>query len=119
MSHQINLAEIDIDGAVREAADSVSGDTRLSFLKKAGIAGGTAIGGGAGISALSPSALAASQPGRPPASLRKGDGGILNYALPLEHLEASFYNGATEAKLALSPQAAAFLKVVTADENAH
>ncbi|HEY3961490.1 MAG TPA: ferritin-like domain-containing protein, partial [Gaiellaceae bacterium] len=35
------------------------------------------------------------------------------------YLEAAFYNGATAANLTLTPQAAAFLKVVTADENAH
>ncbi len=34
MTHQINLDELDVDGAVREAPDGASGDTRVSFLKK-------------------------------------------------------------------------------------
>jgi len=118
MSYEINLAEIDADGAVREAADAVSGDTRLSFLKKAGVAGGALVSGGAMLSAFAPSAFAGPG-GRPPQKFGKGDIGILNYALTLEYLEAAFYNGATAAGLALSPQAAAFLKVVTKDENAH
>ena len=118
MSYQVNLAEVDVDGAIREAADAVSGDTRLSFLKKAGLAGGAAMSGGAVLSVLAPSAFAAGD-GRPPASFGKGDIGILNYALTLEYLEAAFYNGASGANLPLSSQGAAFLKVVTKDENAH
>ncbi len=117
MTH-INLDAVDTDGAIREAAAEVSGDTRLAFLRKGAVAGGAALGGGAILSALIPgTALAAD--GRPPAAFGKGDIGILNYALTLEYLESSFYNEATRAGKITNHALKAFLKSVTRDENAH
>ncbi len=97
MSSQIDLTEIDVDGALaethHEAVEGLeSGDTRLGFLKKAGLAGGAVMGSGALLSALAPGTALAK--GAPPKSFGKGDIGILNYALTLEYLESAFYNEA-------------------------
>lgn len=113
----INLDEIDTDGAIAEAADAVSGDTRLAFLRKAGLAGGALVSGGAVLGALASPALAAG--GTPPSSLGSGDIGILNYALTLEYLERAFYEQATAKLSHIKPQLHAFLKTATADEKAH
>ena len=102
MDPEAKLDQIDVNGDIaemhHEAIEGLdSGDTRLSFLKKAGLAGGAVMGSGALMAALTPAgAMAASGKGRPPASFGKGDIGILNYALTLEYLEAAFYNEATQ-----------------------
>ena len=118
MLDQFTLEEIDRDGAIAEAAFNTAGDTRLDFLKKSALGVGTIAGGGAILSALAPAAAMAG--GAPPKAFGKGDVAILNYALTLEYLESAFYNEAT-AKLGgkLDARTDAFLKIVTADENAH
>jgi Ferritin-like domain len=114
--YRMNIDEIDTDGAVREAAEAVAGDTRLAFLRKAGIAGGSVLAGGALLGAIAPAALAA---GNPPKSFGAGDIGILNYALTLEYLESAFYDQATAGGKITSPQLKIFLKTTTRDERDH
>lgn len=127
-SNKFPIDEIDTNGAVTEAAHNAveslpEGDTRLGFLKKAGLAGGAVVGGGALMTALTPAAAMAAGKGRPPASFGKGDIGILNYALTLEYLEAAFYNEATanqkKSLFIKDGQTQVFLATVTKDENAH
>jgi hypothetical protein len=130
---KLNIDKIDVDGALQEAAatadETVRGDTRLGFLRKAGLASGAAVAG----AAINPvGALAwgrhghgpgwgpgGEQQGRPPWAFGPGDIGILNYALTLEYLEAAFYNQATAAGAITDPQTKVFLATVTVDENNH
>ena len=111
MDHEFNIDTVDVDGAVREAAEkaeqALGGDTRADFLKKAGLAGGAVVGGSGGAH------------GRPPRAFGRGDIGILNYALTLEYLEAAFYNEASAHGAISDPQTKVFLETVTQDENAH
>lgn len=119
MDRQIlDIDKIDTDGALREAAEAVAQDTRLDFLRKAGVGLGAAMGGGAVLAALAPEALAAGG-GRPPAKFGGGDVGILNYALTLEYLEHVFYDQAVSSGIIKDPVLLAFAKDVRQDEEAH
>jgi rubrerythrin len=114
---EFNLAEVDVDGAIRDAHEEVSGDTRLGFMKKAGIGAGAFLSGGAVLAALAPAALAA---GAPPASpFGAGDIGILNYALTLEYLESTFYNTAAKNGIVKASQLKTILATTQKDENNH
>src|SRR6266540_326371 len=72
----LKLDELDRDGAIREAVEQVSGETRAAFLGKATVGGAALLG-----------ALAAPPIGQASAA---SDVAILNYALTLEYLKAAF-----------------------------
>jgi len=123
------LEVLDVDGAIRETAHDAmetleaEGDTRLDFFKKAGIAGGAAMGSGAVLSALVPGVAMAANGAPPAAIFGKGDVGILQFALQLEYLESAFYNEATKnqakSRFLKTKQLQVFLKTVTKDEAFH
>ena len=105
--HDLDLATLDRDGAVREAADKIA-DTRAGFLGKAALAAGGLMGGGAVLGATSVRA----------ASLSDTDVDILNFALTLEYLEATFYERSLK-HAGLHGRVLHFARVVNAHEHTH
>ena len=106
MSELFTLEKVDRDGAIQEAAERVSGDSRARFLGKGLLlgAGGAALFGGV----LAEDAKAQTA----------DDVAILNFALTLEYLEAEFYTEASRMG-ALRGEVAGFSRVVGAHERAH
>jgi hypothetical protein len=99
------LDQIDPSGAISEAADRIARTTRGGLLKQAGV--GTTILLGA---VCTPAAAAATS--------QKRDQAILNYALLLEYLQASFYTEA-ERMGALKGALARQAEVVGGHEREH
>ena len=104
----LTLSDVDVDGAIGEAAEDAAGDSRADFFRKAGLATGGMLMASTVFGALP--AMAAGVP--------KGDVAILKYALTLEYLEAAFYKEAVDSGK-LTGAALEFAKVVARDEAAH
>jgi hypothetical protein len=102
--NDLTFGELDRDGALREALEKVTGDSRADFLRKTLI-------GSAGLLA------AVTLPERAGAASRN-DIDILNYALTLEYLQAAFYTE-TERAGAVRGKAKEAARVVGAVERAH
>jgi Ferritin-like domain len=102
-SSDLSLADLDRDGAIREAHDRLPRASRRGFLAAAG-----------GIAAT----VALWRPQPAASALSKGDVAILNYALTLEYLQDAFYTEA-ERKNALMGPPARLTRVVGAVERAH
>jgi hypothetical protein len=103
---ELRLGEVDQDGALAEALADLHGPTRAELLR------GAALGGAALLAA------AATAPASAAATGRATDASILNFALLLEYLQASFYTEVERMDVlrgALARQA----RVVGGHERAH
>ena len=107
MEHRapLSLEAVDQDGAIAEAVDALTGDTRAGFFRKA------VIGGSAFAAALEAPALAKQ-------GLPKKDTKILQFDLTLEYLQAAMYTEAQRLR-ALPPRTLDWAKVVGANERGH
>src|SRR4051794_16223636 len=111
MSDLLRLEDMDVDGAIREAA-AAAGDTRMDFFKKAAVGGGSLLAGGALIGGIPSLAMGATR------RSKANDAKILQFALTLEYLEAAFYAEAVKNK-ALTGDVLDSAKLVSKHETTH
>lgn len=111
MSQQINLDKLDVNGDVRESAESAGFD-RSMFLK-AGAVGAVGVAGVFGLPSMASATISAKRPST------TNDLKILNYALTLEYLESAFYAAAVAQDQFASPELKQFAQVVAVHEAAH
>ena len=102
---ELRLDTLDPSGAVQEAVDRVWGGSRADLLRGAAV-GGTALLG----------ALALPGPGR---TATTNDVDILNYALTLEYLQASFYTETERIGALRTNEARRAARVLGSVERAH
>lgn len=102
----LTLAEMDVDGALRETAAAAFPTSRGSFLR-------AAVGGAVGLGALAVPGVAQALP-----TNTARDVAILRFDLVLEYLQSSLYTEA-ERLGALTPKTLAWARVVGAHERAH
>jgi rubrerythrin len=107
----LTLDALDRDGALREALDALDDAGPATGLTRGAALRGVAVGGAGLLAALS-------GPVAPAAASARLDRNILNYALTLEYLQASFYSE-VERIGAVTGELAEQAKVVAAHERAH
>jgi hypothetical protein len=104
VNRALTFGEVDSDGALGEALERVTGDSRADFLRKSLIGSAVLLAG-----LTLPARVAAAS---------RNDVDILNYALTLEYLQAAFYTE-TERAGALRGKAKEAARIVGAVERAH
>ena len=113
----INLKAVDADGAIREAAEEGSGDTRLSFLRRPALPAAPRLA--AEPSSEADLSGARVRQGHATQVVRQRRHRDPQVRMTLEYLERAFYDEATTKGKITDPKTKTFLKITTRDERNH